>query len=52
MSGGHVSSCSLGKLEDIDLALHVSNDDIEPVDCVRDLEVLLDNELSMKRHIG
>ena len=46
------SRCSLGKLEDTDLALHVGNDDIEPAECVRDLGVLLDNELSMKRHIG
>jgi len=32
--------------------LHVGSDDIEPAECVRDLGVLLDNELSMKRHIG
>jgi hypothetical protein len=43
---------SLKKLENTDLALHVCSDVIKPASVVRDLGVLLDRELSMKKHIG
>jgi hypothetical protein len=35
-----------------DLSLRVGNDVIEPVSVVRDLGVLLDNELSMMKHVS
>jgi len=35
-----------------DLTLSVGNDVIQPVTVVRDLSVYLDNELTMKQHIG
>jgi len=43
---------NLRKIRDADLALHVGNDVIKPVSAVRDLGVLLDQELSLKRHIN
>jgi hypothetical protein len=36
----------------MDLALHVGSDVIKPVNVVRDLGVILDQELSMKQHIS
>ncbi len=39
-------------MENFDLALHVGNDVIDSVSCVRDLCVILDSELSMKKHIS
>jgi hypothetical protein len=39
-------------MENSNLSLHVGNDVIEPVSVVRDLDVLLDNELSMKKHVS
>jgi len=35
-----------------DLALHVGSDVVKPVNVVRDLGVILDQELSMKQHIN
>ena len=35
-----------------DLTLHVGSDVIKPISVVRDLGVLLDQELSMKQHIS
>ena len=46
------TKASLKKMESSDLSLHVGNDVIEPVSVVRDLGVLLDNELSMKKHVS
>ena len=43
---------SLKKMENFDLALHVGNDVIDSVSSVRDLVVILDSELSMKKHIS
>ena len=43
---------SLKKMENMDLSLHVRNDVIEPVSVVRDLGVLLDNDLSLKKHVS
>jgi hypothetical protein len=43
---------SLRKIKNIDLVLHVGSDVIKPVSVVRDLGVLLDQELSMKPHIS
>ena len=40
------------KIRDSDLRLHVGSDIIEPVNVVRDLGVLLDQELSMKQHVN
>ena len=39
-------------MENIDLSLHVGNDVIEPVPVVRDLGVLLDSDLSLKKHVS
>ena len=39
-------------MENMDLSLHVRNDVIEPVSVVRDLGVLLDNDLSLKKHVS
>ena len=39
-------------MENMDLSLHVRNDVIEPVTVVRDLGVLLDNDLSLKKHVS
>jgi len=36
----------------MDLSLHVGKETIEPVRVVRDLGVLLDEELTMKQHIS
>ena len=46
------TKASLKKMENADLSLHVRNDVIEPVSAVHDLGVLLDNELSMKKHVS
>jgi len=46
------TKASLKKMENMDLALHVGNDVIKPTSVVRDLGVLLDSELSMKKHIA
>jgi Reverse transcriptase (RNA-dependent DNA polymerase) len=43
---------TLKKIKDSDLALRVGCDVIKPVDVVRDLGVLLDQELSMKQHVN
>ena len=40
------------KSTDLALGLHVGSDDIKPVNVVRDLGVILDQELSMKQHIN
>ena len=40
------------KTERMDLSLHVGNETIKPVSAVRDLGVLLDEELTMKQHIS
>ena len=39
-------------MERIDLSLRVGNETIKPVSVVRDLGVLLDEELTMKQHIS
>ena len=39
-------------MENSDLSMHVGNDFIEPVSVVRDMGVLLDNELAMKKHVS
>ena len=39
-------------MESLDLSLRVGNDFIEPATVVRDLGVLLDNELLLKKHIS
>jgi hypothetical protein len=39
-------------MENVNLTLHVGNDVIDSVSSVRDLGVLLDNELPMKTHIS
>jgi len=36
----------------MDITIHLGQVDIEPVDCVRDLGVLLDSSLSMHQHIA
>ena len=36
----------------MDLSLHVRNEIIKPVNIVRDLGILLDEELTMKQHIS
>ena len=46
------TAANLRKIKSTDLALHVGSDDIKPVNVVRDLGVLLDQELSMKQHIN
>jgi hypothetical protein len=43
---------SLEKIDSIDLSLHIGNDVIVPATSVRDLGVILDRELSMRRHIN
>jgi hypothetical protein len=39
-------------MEDFNLRLHVRNDVIKPVPIVRDLGMLLDSELSLRKHIS
>ena len=39
-------------LERFDITIRLGQVDIEPVDCVRDLGVLLDSSLSMRQHIA
>ena len=46
------TKANLKKMENMNLTLHVSNDVIDSVSSVRDLGVLLDNEISMKPHIS
>ena len=46
------TAANLRKIKSTDLALHVGSDDIKPVNVVRDLGVILDQELSMKQHIN
>lgn len=46
------SKANRRKTEDIDLALHVGSDAIRPAGVVRDLGVLLDEELTLKQHIS
>ena len=43
---------SLKKIKGLDLALQIDSDVIKLVSVVRDLGVLLDQELSMKHHIN
>ena len=43
---------SLKKMENIDLSLHVGDDVIGSASSVRDLGVILDCELSMKKYIS
>ena len=46
------TKASVKKMEDIDLSLHVGNDVIGSASSVRDLGVILDWKLSMKKHIS
>jgi len=46
------TKANLMKMEHSDISLHVGNDVIEPVSVVRDLGVLLDSELSLKKHVS
>ena len=46
------TTSSLKKIMDVSPVLNVGNDVIRPVSVVRDLGVLLDQELSMKQHIN
>jgi hypothetical protein len=46
------SKTNLKKIQDMDLALRVGTDVIQPAKVVRDLGVLLDQELTMKQHIS
>lgn len=46
------TTASLKKIKGLDLALHIDGDVVEPVSKVRDLGVILDQELSMKQHIN
>ena len=46
------TAANLKKMKSTDLALHVGSDVIKPVNMVRDLSVILDQELSMKQHIN
>jgi len=47
--GSHVS---LRKIAANDLSLRVGNDVVTPVDAARDLGVILDSELTMRRHVN
>ena len=44
------TAANLRKIKSMDLALHVGSDVIKPLNVVRDLGVILDQELSMKQH--
>ena len=46
------SKTNLKKMADLDLNLYVKADVIKPVSVIRDLEVFLDSELSMRPHIN
>jgi hypothetical protein len=46
------TAASLKKLKNADLTIRVGSDIIQPVNVVRDLGVILDQELSMKQHIS
>jgi hypothetical protein len=46
------TKANLKKMENTNLTLHVGNDVIDSVSSVRDLGVLLNNELPMKPHIS
>ena len=46
------TAANLRKIKSTDLAFHVDSDVVKPVNAVRDLGVILDQELSMKRHIN
>jgi Reverse transcriptase (RNA-dependent DNA polymerase) len=46
------SKTTLKKILDMDLALRFGTDVIQPAKVVRDLDVLLDQELTMKQHIS
>ena len=46
------TAANLRKIKSTDLALHVGSDVIKLVNVVRDLGVILDQELSMKQHIN
>ena len=46
------TTMSLRRLQGLDLGLHVGANIITPVDVVRDLGVLFDNKLTMKKHIS
>jgi Reverse transcriptase (RNA-dependent DNA polymerase) len=46
------TKANLRKMENMNYTLHVDNDVIDSVSSVRDLGVLLDNELSVKTHIS
>jgi len=41
----------LESLQAMDITIRLGQVDIEPVNCVRDLSVLLDSSLSMHQHI-
>ena len=43
---------NLELLQSMDITIRLGQVDIEPVDCVRDLGVLLDSSLSMRQHIA
>ena len=44
------TAANLRKIKSMDLALHVGSDVIKPLNVVRDLGVIQDQELSMKQH--
>ena len=46
------SSNSLNKLSDTDMCLRIETDTISPTKLVRDLGVILDNELNMTTHVN
>ena len=46
------TTTSLHRLQGLDLGLHIGADIITPIDVVRDLGVLLDTKLTMKKHIS
>ena len=46
------SHANLSKLTTCDLSVTVNNDNISPAHTVRDLGVILDDELNMKQHVN
>ena len=47
-----VTRATLKRLENTNLSLHVGTDTVTPSNVVRDLDVLLDSELTMRQHIS
>ena len=43
---------NLERLQAMDITIRIGHVDNEPVDCIRDLGVLLDSSLSMHQHIA